>query len=404
MSTTKTMFRAVGALAMLVACGGVDPMPSPATTPDAGQAEETEKAIAVSGRVELVDGEARVALDVAVDDAQVTDARVLLGGQVIGFDADEARYVARLAEIALAAEGSLELEVTHGSTSHTRALVFPGTFEVQAPASVALNTAVGVSWSAAAGATAYRASLASGATVEVSPESREYTFDGVDTAGPMLLAVTAISRSVSEGARIDVRRIERRTVTILDEQTNEEPEPVVAVSGRIVIDDGIVDVNLDVMLDGEWNKDAEVTICGTEVPFVPAAHGFAAQLPVSELPAAGPFVVAVVIGDVTHTRSILVPGQLVVSAPESVEADSVFNVTWNAVENATSCRLWFGEADGSWRSAEFFMPTRIYGIDVSAPGEAGLRMTAVTDNVDKALNSAVEVLRIARRTVTVLAE
>lgn len=398
------------ALMLLAACGGTGPIPvgiTPDPEPQPSGPDESNpppvRSILVSGEIALLDGSARVDLDVMIDGATVHDAAVELDGHALSFDAAHAGYSAEIPLDELPASGLVPVDVRYGEATQRRAVMIPGEFVVQEPRVVPVGGDFTVAWNEAAGATRYRVSLAPQGGIlrggELGSGTRKYTFNGLDGAGSAQLEVSAVSENFesNELSRIDVLRIHRRTLSIVEPPS--QPESVMKVGGRLAVFDDHAEVELALTLDGGWTRNARVLVAGNPVNFDAAHQGYYAQIPIEKLPVSGPILIEAVQGNATLSRAVAVPGAFEVQAPGFVTVGSDFAIGWSEASEITRYRLSLTPPGELERGGELAPSVRKYVFDpVRSAGIGTLEVTAVA-SMPGDEDSQLEVLRTHRRIV-----
>ncbi len=395
-----------------VGCGGAElPPPVVQPVPDAGVQDPVPveaRRLSTMGEVRVVDGIAQVRLVLYADGMLADGLSVEVAGHALEAGLLPGRY-----ETSFTLEGEssaqLQLVMRDGDDETRQTIVLPGAFSVTAASPIIKGDSISISWSEADAATGYGVRLTPPGTTEpqrgqLLPDARAFTFSAAQTEGEASVEVTAVHTHEPdhEGRAIVARRIVSTTVTV-NAPAVEQPAPQLDLSGRITFADGFAVANLDVMADGQWALDAEVTLEGHALTFVPEHSGYYAQLRAEDLPQNGSLEVAVSLGDTRATRTLLVPGAFEVKAPQQALAGSPFAFAWSQSPNATGYRLHFS-SEATWLgSAELDSGVRKYLMSIGAPARVTTHLSAVTQNPGDNDRSRVEVLRMQRFVFDVLA-
>lgn len=305
------------------------------------QEEPQQEALRVYGTVTLAADVALVDFSISEESTQVKDAEVTLEGHPIEFIPHGNVYRSSLDTALLAGKSSVALRVVAGDKELVRTLPLPGAFALTSPtasARVLSGTSLTARWTASAGAQAYNLSLErydTSTLASASTSGLEQDFGPLEETGAVTLRTEAVAWPQDNELRgfIEVKRVLQQPLTL---GTCEAPaQSTLQAEGALEIHDDAAMMNLQVTQAGQGVTDAQVTLDGRPVSYVPQVGEYRMALTGAwGRPANGQVDLRIRSAGKELCRTLTIPSDFDVTAPTSVRSGEAFDVRWTRSPDA----------------------------------------------------------------------
>jgi hypothetical protein len=302
------------------------------------QEQPQQEALRVYGTVTLASDVAQVDFSISEESTQVKDAEVTLDGHPIEFIPHGNVYRSSLDMALLAGKSSVALRVVAGEKELVRTLPLPGAFALTSPAAsarVLSGTSLTARWTASAGAQGYNLSLEKYDTSTLASASTtglEQDFGTLEETGAVTLRTEAVAWPQDNDVRgfIEVKRVLQQPLTL---GTCEAPaQSTLQAEGALEVYDDAAMMNLTVTQGGHGVRNAQVTLDGRPVSYVPQVGEYRMALTGAwGRPANGQVDLRIRSAGMELCRTLTLPSDFDITAPTSgtsVKSGEPLDVRW----------------------------------------------------------------------------